>query len=129
MILFLALAALQAAHAPQALTPLQPAAVGPEWIAKPTAEDLAAVYPPGAAARGIEGRTLIACRVTAVGQMGSCTIEAEEPAREGFGMAALRLASKFRMSPRLANGKSVEGGRVRIPIFWRTGSPTTTSTP
>jgi hypothetical protein len=40
----------------------------------------------------------------------------------GFGEAALKLAPKFRMSPRTNAGETVGGGRVRIPITFRIGS-------
>ena len=51
-----------------------------------------------------------------------CHVTSESPAGHGFGDAALKLASKFRMRTRTADGHSVGGGWVTIPMRWQ-GAP------
>jgi hypothetical protein len=45
-------------------------------------------------------------------------VVSETPPAYGFGAAALTLAGKFLMEPKLQNGRAVAGGAVRIPIVF-----------
>ncbi len=65
---------------------------------------------------------VIACSVNKAGELTTCSVEQEAPDRHGFGAAALTLAPKFRMHP-VVDGRSVEGGVVRIPIRFGHGGP------
>ncbi|HEX7948132.1 MAG TPA: energy transducer TonB [Phenylobacterium sp.] len=87
----------------------------PDWALRPNGEDVAAVYPPSALERGVGGRAVLACTVSATGLLVDCQAS-DEPAREGFGAAALALSSKFRMRPMTKDGMPIDGGKARIPI-------------
>lgn len=111
-------AAVKPAAGPQ--TAAEPVIARPRWEGKPDGAVLERLYPAGAKQAGVSGRATVACVVTAAGAMSACEIVSEEPAGAGFGAATLALAPHFRMSPTTAEGRSVEGGRVRIPVVWRT---------
>ncbi|WP_337188808.1 hypothetical protein [Phenylobacterium sp.] len=88
-----------------------------DWLRKPTAETLWAVFPVAAYQKGRSGRAIIACAVTVQGVLRDCRAESEEPQGFGFGAAAVALSPQFLMRPALRDGKPVES-MVRIPINW-----------
>lgn len=105
-----ALAVAGAAHAaPPHITP-------PDWLRRPDAADIADVYPAVARALGVEGRVVIGCDVDLKGLLDDCQSLSAKPAGLGFGVAAVVMSNGFQMTPALADGKPVAGGRVRIPI-------------
>lgn len=114
------LAALLQGVAPGAVTP--PAApsssdvVTPQWLRRPSGEDLYEHYPRAAMNKGLPGRAAMTCKVNAEGLLIDCAVDEESPPGEGFGEAALRMAPLFRMTPKTPSGQSVEGGTVRIPL-------------
>lgn len=93
-----------------------PVITKPNWIAKPTANDMARFYPAAAKAAKAEGFAVIDCRVTATGQLTACKVLRESADAYGFGAAALQLGTIFQMSPLTIDGKPVNGGQVTIPI-------------
>ncbi|MDQ0463273.1 TonB family protein [Caulobacter ginsengisoli] len=96
--------------------PARDSALGPAWIAAPTITDLKAVYPPQARQERVEGTVILSCKVTATGELQGCTVLKESSPGAGFGQAALKLVPKYRMNPRAADGSSMEGAQVALPV-------------
>lgn len=92
------------------------AEVTAKWEALPSAADMTAVYPAKASEAQIGGRAVISCIATGDGLLKDCAVEAEEPANQGFGDAALELSGKFRVAPRKSDGTPMSGTRVRLPL-------------
>ena len=72
----------------------------PNWLSRPTADQMERYYPSGAVDRGLSGVATLQCMVTAAGSLRGCQVTGETPAGAGFGKAALQLSAFFHMSPR-----------------------------
>jgi TonB family protein len=93
----------------------------PDWLEKPTGDDMAEFYPRHAARNNISGKAKISCTVTASGLLEQCRVIEESPVGEHFGEAALRLSSKFRMIP--PDSPDAAPGTVTIPIVFQVPEP------
>jgi len=91
----------------------------PTWDRKPSGDDVARYYPDRALRQEVDGRATISCSVKANGTVTGCVVVSESPEGYGFGDAAIKLSSRFRMKPKRVDGSPVEGGTVRIPIVFR----------
>ncbi len=88
----------------------------PDWMARPSAEDLVRFYPPEALKTSQSGMARLECTVVANGRLGDCSVSEEAPTDAGFGQAALQLATFFQMKPVSRDGVAVAGSHVVIPI-------------
>jgi protein TonB len=88
----------------------------PDWVRRPSAEDVERYYPERAQRMNIEGRASISCTVDARGTLNSCSVSAETPSDAGFGDAALRMSKLFKMRPMTKDGSPSDGGKITIPI-------------
>jgi TonB family protein len=96
--------------------PPRDSALGSAWIAAPTITDLKAVYPRQARQERVEGTVVLSCKVTATGELQACSVLKESSPGAGFGQAALALVPKYRMNPKAADGSSMEGAIVALPV-------------
>ena len=106
-LLIMAAASVATAQTPAPTTPPPtsiPRPLSIDWKARPSADDVAAVYPRHASLMGIRGEATMHCSVTAKGTLQGCSVIYENPEGEGFGAAELELARDFRMSPRPRRG-------------------------
>lgn len=87
----------------------------PDWLKRPTADDLMALWPAKALREGKGGKAVISCVVTVQGALRQCRVVEETPPGEGFGAAAIALSAQFLMRPAMKGGVPVESS-VAIPI-------------
>jgi TonB family protein len=88
----------------------------PDWVERPTGDQMAPLYPKAAEKAGKEGMVVLDCRVRSDGRLRACKVRSQNPARYGFGEAALKLSPLFRMSSKDKDGHSTAGAGVIIPI-------------
>ncbi len=91
----------------------------PDWLRKPTGDEVAQYYPPRAMDLGKEGSATIKCTVTSKGTVENCTVTSETPEGLGFGDAAKRMSRLFKMKPQTKDGQAVEGAEVTIPLAFK----------
>jgi protein TonB len=88
----------------------------PLWLAKPSSQDYARVYPERARRMDKGGRVVVRCTATAEGAMSKCIVLSETPAHNGFAEAALAVMPLFLMQPTTEEGANVAGAYVTIPV-------------
>ena len=89
-----------------------------EWLQKPTAEDLAAVYPPRAYQEFKDGQAILKCKVAQDGSLTECHAS-ERPMGYGFAAAAIWVSHWFRAPQKTSTGEPTAGKEVTIPLQWR----------
>ena len=87
----------------------------PDWLHKPGPEDFSQYWPTGASSTGM---ATIQCDVTAKGKLAGCVVLAEAPQEQGFGAAALKIATHFQMRPKTLDGQPVGGGSFATTIHF-----------
>lgn len=98
-----------------------PMATGVTFIEQPDGQSYARVYPPAAIRNGVEGRAMLECLVGETGYL-RCAVTEDSPEGAGFGDAALRVSTEFRVAPTQADGAPTAGRRLRRTIVFRLGS-------
>lgn len=96
-----------------------PVITDPTWTSKPSADQLSQFYPVRALNLGKSGDVTLQCRVLQKGTVTGCSVLAETPDSFGFGAAAVKLSRFFRMSPRMEDGRPVDGATVKIRLAFR----------
>ncbi len=100
-----------------AVNVLDAPAEAPRFVERPSASDLAAAYPHGAASVGMGGKALLHCQINRAGHLDACRVERETPVGAGFGGAALSMAKFFRVDP---ESEASLRGDVELPIGFAT---------
>ncbi|MDE2357331.1 MAG: energy transducer TonB, partial [Alphaproteobacteria bacterium] len=106
----------------QVKPPPPPAVItNPDWISRPSGDEVNQYYPDRAQRMNVQGRAELECIVTVKGTLTGCTIISESPADQQFGAAAMKLTRFFKMRPQTRDGQPVGGAHVIIPIAFRLG--------
>jgi TonB family protein len=93
-----------------------------EWLQMPSAEDLAAAYPPEAERLEVTGRAVMRCQMNIQGALSDCRILNEKPGGMGFGAAAIALAPKFLLKPD-ARDSQTRSKVIDVPIDFKLPPP------
>jgi TonB family protein len=110
------------AFSPEMLKAGGPPVIGkPTWARVPSLETLRAAFPAQAGAGTV--RVVLACQVQQGGSVSACRVDREEPAGRGYGEAALKIASEFRLDTWTVEGFPAVGGVVNIPVRFELGPP------
>lgn len=91
--------------------------------------DIMRYYPEQAQRIGLEGKAVISCTITAEGRLADCAVVSEDPPGFGFGEAAVKMSTLFKMRPKTQGGAPVDGGKVTIPIRFRLPKDTPATPP
>ena len=97
----------------------------PLYSARPTAADLGQYYPERGLRLGLTGKVGVLCDVGAEGAVTGCALLSEEPADVGFGYAATRVASFFKLEALDGDGRPVAGRKVVIKMNFALPPPKT----
>lgn len=100
----------------------EPNVQNPDWISAPSGQAIADQYPGAAEMLRITGEVTLDCTLTIESRVKDCKVIKESPAGWGFGEAALRLTSLFKLRPQLVDGAPTEG-QVKIPIRFQPPTP------
>lgn len=102
-------------------TALAADAGGPVWEKAPDRGDWAKAYPTHAAQAGIAGAVQMRCSASAAGALQNCAVISETPTGQGFGAAALSLATGMELKPTTTDGKRVAGMSFIVPVKFDPG--------
>lgn len=91
----------------------------PVWRGKPAAGEMKRYHPERASRAGIEGRAKLSCVVTLKGQLENCVLLSEEPFRQDFGAAALKVSQIVQMTPGTIDGTPVAGAPVQATFVFQ----------
>lgn len=103
---------------PPAPAPAEPKITDPDWLRRPSADDIARYYPDRAQRLGVEGRATLSCQVDVSGKLQDCAVAEETPGDQGFGKAALALSRQFLLKPMTRDGTAVEA-KIEIPLRFK----------
>jgi TonB family protein len=117
MLLSLALAAMAMTDPPNAGVSAPHAHTNPDWLRKPTLNDLIPVWPTAELSRGRGGRVLLTCQVTVSGFAEGCVVKSETPEGVGFGAAALSVTRQMLFKPATDDGTPVPS-KVTVPVVF-----------
>ena len=118
---FLVAAASAFSSAALAQAPHVAVITNPDWVVKPTTDDMARFYPPFPRVLNLEGRVMLKCAVDQFGTVRDCTVLSESPVGMGFGRAAVNMSASFRMKPKTVDGVAVSGAEISVPIAFSFG--------
>jgi TonB family protein len=86
------------------------------WLRQPGPADIAAAYPRRARAQKRPGRANLSCKFGSDGHVHDCRILLEDPVGEGFGNAAMEVASRYVAPGRAPDGKAIDAFAVHLSI-------------
>jgi TonB family protein len=103
--------------APSDLNYALPSHTNPDWMVKPTADELSRVYLTLASRNGVTGEAVLQCTADEDGYLADCVVNSETPAGAGFGNAALEMTAYMRMRPATNYGVPVSSA-VIVPLHF-----------
>jgi hypothetical protein len=90
----------------------------PQWVARPSQEDIRRVYPDFARDHGIKGVVRLRCKIRSDGHLRDCLSYSADPPGYAFPVAALKLAPLFELRPFTRDGESLGEATVTVPVVF-----------
>lgn len=98
--------------------PARPRLLPPDWVHKPSAEELRRVNPPSAQAMNQSGDVLLACHILPSRRPTACRVVREAPRGYYFGEAALDASKSFLINPPMRGDAVDPAAWVVIPVHF-----------
>jgi periplasmic protein TonB len=95
-----------------------PIVTRPEVRSGPTRDQIAAAMQPTARVIHQNGYATVSCRVAATGTAEDCQLEQESPTGRGFGPAAMKMTSLFRLRPKTVDGVPQDDGSITFVVVF-----------
>lgn len=92
-----------------------------QWTQRPDGNDLRFFYPARAWRGNLSGAARLDCLIAPGGVL-RCRTASEQPTYQGFGDAALKLATMLRVAERTEAGETLVGQRLSVPIQFQPGA-------
>jgi len=115
---FIMLATLTAVPSPAPA--MEPLAAAPQFVRTPNANDILLAYPREAFRNGLNGTVVLDCASGTDGGLIDCRVVSESPAGHRFGLAALRLSTRYRLQSPPPDTAPPTAKRVRFGLSFAT---------
>ncbi|MDR3507221.1 MAG: energy transducer TonB [Caulobacteraceae bacterium] len=103
--------------------PRQPGYTQAKVLVRPTAAEMAGLFPAAASRANVAGSAKVSCVIQLDGTLGNCAILSEAPKGYGFGLATLNAARLYRIQPPTVVGQPLINSRYVLGVRFTRSPP------